>query len=262
MPSNRSRQRQAHPHRRQGRVLGQRPAPLRDHIPHHAAAWLLRRFRRALLECDWQWLDLRHRRGPRDRSACRRAPGFVQHAEYTGLSGRRRQRLPASLSSEGRRYEARDDAPLSPGEGFTVAVAWQKGIVAPPPAARQWGWWLSDNAGLLRAGPGASGVRRLLSLRLEPGGPGPGQGHHHSALHAAARAWARPASRYVTQLWRRRHGPLPRPLVGLAVKGRLKIADDDDTSPSPSLRSRQDRKPLTAAERALYAGLPVGHARS
>jgi uncharacterized membrane protein YgcG len=43
---------------------------------------------------------------------------------------------------------------LPPGNGLTVAAAWPKGVVAPPTAGQQTGWWLQDNITGVVAGAG------------------------------------------------------------------------------------------------------------
>ena len=56
-------QRQAHQDRQRRCVPAAGPACLRNSLSHRPAIGLLRGFRRALLECHRQWLDLRHRQG-------------------------------------------------------------------------------------------------------------------------------------------------------------------------------------------------------
>ena len=52
----------------------------------------------------------------------------------------------------------RTTAPLAAGEGLTVAVAWEKGVVAPPPPPSAARLWLRDNA------PPVAGLLGLLGL--------------------------------------------------------------------------------------------------
>ncbi len=111
--------------------LSTRSACLRDHLPHHAATRLLRGFRRALLERHRQWLDLPHREGRRPSCTCRRAR---RSSSMPPIPDRRasRPRFPRGRRRQGSEYRAETTARLAPDEGFTVAVAWQKGIVTPP----------------------------------------------------------------------------------------------------------------------------------
>jgi len=71
------------------------------------------------------------------------------HAEgYTGAQGAQAQGYRASLPAPGTaRWEL--TAPLAPQEGFTVVLAFPKGIVVAPTRAQRWWWLLKDNRGVL-----------------------------------------------------------------------------------------------------------------
>ena len=56
-----------------------------------------------------------------------------RHAEYTGRQGDQGGDVRVT-SATGNRYAAETTRRLEASEGFTVAVAWQKGLVAPPTA--------------------------------------------------------------------------------------------------------------------------------
>jgi uncharacterized membrane protein YgcG len=82
---------------------------------------------------------------------------FGQRAFYTGPEGSTATNAEVVSEAPGE-IVFRTTAPLGPGEGLTVAPAWQKGVVAPPPppsAARN---WLRDN------GPPAAGILALLGI--------------------------------------------------------------------------------------------------
>ena len=168
-----------------------------------------------------------------------RAPTSSSMRNITGGYRRDASNDARVLSAEGNVFEAETTRRSSPSEGFTVAVAWQKGIVAPPSDCAEMGLVDLRQCRLLRAGAGASRLRPLFPLRLEQGGARPAEGHHHSALRAAQGAGALPPCAIVTRYGVDDKG-FAAAMVGLAVKGRLKIADDDDRpSPSPSLPSPQ-----------------------
>lgn len=176
-----------------------------------------------------------------------------QHHEYTGVQGATGADVRVLVAS-GAEYRASTTRRLEAGEGFTVAVAWQKGIVAAPTGSDRWNWWLSDNAGTfsLIVCIVASGLYYLFAwnkvgrdppkgvivpLFTPPAGLGPAglrfiwkQGCDDRAFAAA--------------------------LVGLAVKDRLTIVDDDNEY---SIQKKSDAgPPLTQAERALFYSLPAG----
>jgi uncharacterized membrane protein YgcG len=176
-----------------------------------------------------------------------------EHHEYTGTQGATGADSRVQVASGGE-YRASTTRRLESGEGFTVAVAWQKGIVTAPTESQRWNWWLADNAGIfaLIASIVASGLYYLFAwtkvgrdpqkgvivpLFTPPAGLGPAgsrfiwkQGYDDRAFAAA--------------------------LVGLAVKSRLKIFDDDNEY---SIQKKSDvGPPLTQAERTLYRSLPAG----
>jgi len=74
-----------------------------------------------------------------------------QSAGYTGPAGAVGRDFTIT-SDDGAHFAARTTSPLPPGHGFTIATAWQKGIVAQPDAAQELRWWLTDNAGLFALG--------------------------------------------------------------------------------------------------------------
>src|SRR5262249_26247829 len=71
---------------------------------------------------------------------------FLQAAFYTGPQGGRGTDAEIVTREPGRTV-FRTTRPLPPRNGLTVAATWQKGVVAEPGRAQQFGWWLSDNLG-------------------------------------------------------------------------------------------------------------------
>ncbi len=182
-----------------------------------------------------------------------RGAQIKQSAAYTGRQGAQGQDF-SVLSSTGGDYRAETTRVLTPGEGFTVAVAWQKGIVAAPTATDKFSFWLWDNLGLFLllvsiAGSGAYYLRAwnkvgrdpeagtIIPLFRPPEGLGPGGARFVWKQGFDDRAFA--AS-----------------LVGLAVKGRLRIIDDDGDF-TIEKKSNQG-VPLTGAETKLHGALSSG----
>jgi hypothetical protein len=114
---------------------------------------------------------------------------------------------------------------LAPNEGFTVAVAWQKGIVAAPTEAERRRWFLGDNAGLfaLLVGLLATVGYYLYAWTKVGRDPPPGT---IIPLFAPPPGLGAAGSRFV---WKQKFDDrgFAAALVGLAVKGRLKIIDAD-----------------------------------
>ncbi len=178
-----------------------------------------------------------------------------QHDLYTGYSGDKGKDARV-ITASGSEYAAETTRRLNPNEGFTVAVAWQKGIVAAPTSGEKWNWWLSDNAGIMAL---------LLSLMASAGfhlyawdrvGRDPAGGTI-IPIFAPPAGLGPAGARYIT-----RHGLDDRgfaaAMVSLAVKGRLKIADDDDDFSVTKLPDPVRKEPLTRAEQALIQALPNG----
>ena len=74
-----------------------------------------------------------------------------QSAVYTGSFGSSGKDAKGFTSSSNS-YSAQTTRVLHSGEGLTIAVAWQKGIVTPPSQGQQQLWWLRDNAGFFGLG--------------------------------------------------------------------------------------------------------------
>jgi uncharacterized membrane protein YgcG len=177
---------------------------------------------------------------------------ITQHAEYTGAEGEQGRQYEV-LAGTGNRYRARTTAALRPGEGFTVAVAWPKGFVAAPSESERWQWFLGDNApvivlviGLIIVGfyyfyawlrvgrDPPAGI--IVPLFAPPPGLGPA------------------AVRYV---WREKFDDrtFAAAVVGLAVKGRVRIVDDGGDFIIEKHTGAKGEA-LTHAESDLYNALP------
>ncbi len=168
-----------------------------------------------------------------------------QHAAYTGpqdASGRDFR----VVTAQGSEYRAETTARLAPKEGFTVAVAWQKGIVATP-----------ANYGLIALIVSILMVLAYYLYAWKKVGRDPPQGTI-IPLFAPPPGLGAAGSRFI---WKQKFDErgFAAALVGLAVKGRLKIIDDDGDF---AIEKKPDRGPaLTRAEQAFYGGLPGGVTR-
>ena len=149
---------------------------------------------------------------------------ILQHAEYTGYQGSKAADARVT-SSQGGLYEAETTRRLEANEGFTVAVGWQKGIVAPPSGSQQWGWWIGDNAGYFALGLGLLFSAGYFCFAWNRVGRDPEKGTI-IPLFAPPQGLGPAAARYVTRYNFDDKG-FAAALVGLAVKGGLKIADDE-----------------------------------
>ena len=174
-----------------------------------------------------------------------------QHAEYTGRFGEAAQNSRV-LEATGNRYVAETTGNLEAGEGFTVAVGWQKGIVAAPTETDKRWWWIQDNLGFFMAG-----LTLLCAVlyylwawnkvgRDPPGGPIIPLFHPPEGLGPAG----------VRYIWKQGYDDrsFAAALVGLAVKKRLMIEDDDGDY---AITRLADVGPaLTSSEATLLKNLP------
>jgi uncharacterized membrane protein YgcG len=178
-----------------------------------------------------------------------------EHAEYTGYSGAQGSDARV-ISGSGSVYEAETTRRLEPEEGFTVAVNWQKGIVTPPSDSEKWGWWISDNAGYFALALGLLASAGYFFLAWTRVGRDPEKGTI-VPLFRPPKDMGPACVRYVSRYGSDEKG-FAAALVGLGVKGRLKIADDDDGFSITKLSEPSGATPLTTSERALYQSLPIG----
>lgn len=178
---------------------------------------------------------------------------IIQHDEFTG-GYRSTDNNSRVLSATGNVFEAETTATLDPNQGFTVAVAWQKGLVTPPSDAQKWAWWASDNAGFFTLALGLLSAAFYFLFAWNRVGRDPPKGTI-VPLFTPPKGLGPSAVRFVNRYGADDKG-FAAALVGLAVKGRLKIADDDRSFTITKLKGGTD--PLTPAESALFTALPSG----
>jgi uncharacterized membrane protein YgcG len=173
-----------------------------------------------------------------------------QHQLYTGFQGVAGKDARV-VSQSGNGFEAAVTRELDPGEGFTVAVGWQKGIVnVPTPNQRLW-WWLSDNLGYAFLALTVLASLLYYFLAWSRVGRDPRKGTIVPLFHPPEGLG--PAG--VRYIWKQKfdNEAFAAALVGLAVKGRLKIDNDDGDY---SLTRQPDTGPkLTSSESSLYSAL-------
>ena len=187
-----------------------------------------------------------------------RLPGDArigEYALYTGYAGDDGKDARV-VNANGNSFEAATTRRLEPGEGFTVAVNWQKGIIAAPTESQKWSWWISDNAGYFALALGLLASAGYFLFAWNRVGRDPEKGTI-IPLFTPPKDMGPACVRYVT-----RYGSddksFAAALVGLGVKGRVKIADDDGGFSISKLSEPLGGKPLTTSERVLYQALPSG----
>ncbi len=177
------------------------------------------------------------------------APEEARIEGYTGPMGSRGQDYTTAFESG--RAVIRTSRALGGGEGLTVVVSFPKGIVAEPTALDRAGYLLFDNRGLLIALAALAGTFAWLLLCWHRVGRDPEAGvvfAHYEPPEGYSPASARYINRMAYDA-----GAFSAAVVNLAVKGHLKIHNDDDDD--DSLTKTSSDAELAPGEAALLAKL-------
>ncbi len=180
----------------------------------------------------------------------------VRHEGYTGPQGSKGADY-SSVIGEDDRLVFETTRPLNAREGLTIVAMWPKGFVVEPDAATRAQWFFNDNAALLT---GAGGVLLLLlfyALAWRAVGKDPQKGvifPHYQPPKGFS-----PASmRFIKKM-----GYDPKTfataLVNLAVKGYVKIREEDNTYTIE--RNNGANGKLAAGESVLLKKLLVGNSQ-
>lgn len=194
----------------------------------------------------------------RAEAIIRLPPGATirQHALYTGRQGESGGDAQV-LQSTGERFQARTTRVLAPDEGFTVAVGWPKGFVVEPTEIDKTKDAIRDNLGVFAVVAGVLLAFAYYLFAWFRVGRDPPKGTI-IPLFTPPAGLGPAGMRYV---WKQDFDDksFAASLVGLAVKGRLKIIEKGDEF---SIQRKDDqRQPLTQAESALYRAIPAGTTR-
>jgi len=181
---------------------------------------------------------------------------FLQYASYTGRYGSKENNARiVETGSKSITFET--TAPLMPGEGFTVAVAWPTGLVKRPDSLEKLFIILADN---LAALAGLIGVGLLLAYYLSAWrkvGKDPEPGTIIPLFEPPERL-SPAAARYISNM-AFDDKAFSVALVSLAVKGFLRISESGRKEYTVvKTGAKTDRAPaaeLSKGEQALYAAL-------
>jgi len=187
-----------------------------------------------------------------------RAVKFRQRAVYTGPQG--------STQSNGKVVAERPGeilfralAPLGPHEGFTVAVAWTKGVIAGETRDDRARWWLADH------GPTLVGALALLGLlgyyfyAWKRVGRGPLAGTV-VPIFSPPDDLTPAAMRYVWKM-KADNRSFAAALVDMGVRGHIKLVEKDGgwlSGDTTTIERTSAADPLPAAEQALATALFAG----
>ncbi len=170
---------------------------------------------------------------------------------YTGVVGSSGSDAQITLGS-GNQFAATTTRVLDHGEGLTVAIAWQKGIVAPPSAQQQQLWMLRDNAGYAGLVATLLAVAAFFFWAWNKVGRDPPSGTIIPLFRPPESLG--PAG--VRFLWKQKFDDraMAASLVGLAVQGRLKIENNNGDYIVTKLENKTQA--LSPSEELIYNALP------
>jgi uncharacterized membrane protein YgcG len=178
--------------------------------------------------------------------------GFTQTALYTGPQGARGKDAEIAEQQAGR-IVVRTTKGLPYRNGLTVAVAWPKGVVAPPSQTQKLQSLFQDHPGLQSAAFGGPLVIAFYLLAWLLVGRDPRRGTI-IPLFAPPEAMSAAAVRYVdTMTYDNRC--FAAAIVGLGVNGRIKLTS---TGGDGEIKHTKSDKPLDAAEQAVEKELFKG----
>ncbi len=156
--------------------------------------------------------------------------------------------------NENNSFAAATTRPLDVGEGFTVAVAWQKGLVASPTANQRLWWWIQDNLGFGLLAATLLSVLAYFTMMWARVGRDPPKGNVFP-LFKPPEGLGPAGVRYVWKQGYDNQG-FAAAMIGLAVKGRLKIENERGDF---AITKLTDQGPsLTNTETALFRHFPAG----
>ncbi len=175
-----------------------------------------------------------------------------QHSVYTGAFGDNGSDAEV-MQASGDIFAARSTRALGEGEGLTVAVAWQKGIVVPPTAGELRTSWILDNLGFFGLIATLLFVPFYYLYAWFKVGRDPPEGNIFP-LFKPPEGLGPAGVRYV-----REQGfddkAFAAAVVGLAVKGRATVSENGGTFSIEKIRTA-GKEQLTRSESALFSGLP------
>ncbi|MBB3933218.1 putative membrane protein YgcG [Kaistia hirudinis] len=174
---------------------------------------------------------------------------FVQTAFYTGPQGARGQDA-RIVSREPGQIVFETTAPLPPGSGLTIAVAWPKGVVTPPGPARRALWWIEDNLGAMAAIIGTIIGIAYFIVAWNKVGRDPPRGTL-VPLFSPPQGLSAPATRYIAEM-DFDDRTFTSAILDLGVHRRLRLADDGRTL---TLSRLEGGAAVDTSEEAMQAAL-------
>ncbi len=178
---------------------------------------------------------------------------ILKYAAYTGPAGAQGKDFRVSYDPAGHIVFTTTRG-LAPREGLTIAVAWPKGLVAEPSREAKFGWFLWDNLPNFAAAVGLLGTFAYFLMVWFRVGRDPARGNI-IPLFTPPPGFSPPAVRYLMRMGYDQK-TFAAAVVDMAVKGYLKIEEDDDEYTLRRLNT--DRGSLDDGEQRLGSTLFQG----
>jgi hypothetical protein len=179
-------------------------------------------------------------------------PDEIDLYAYTGPQGSIGQHYLASIDYSGKpTFETSRN--LGAYEGLTISVAWPKGLVDEPGALQEVTWLLADNLNLLIAVAGLLAMFSYYIPMWRSYGKDPEPGVIF-ARYEPPRGFSPASLRYVEKMYYD-DTSLTSAVVSLAVKGYLRIVEDDDDHSLIRTDPGDNPPPLATGEKELHDAL-------
>lgn len=176
----------------------------------------------------------------------------LQLYAYTGPDGSVGQDYRSRVDWSGvPRFET--SRPLGRYEGLTISVAWPKGLVTEPGALQKTAWLLADNRNLLVVLAGLVALLGYYIPMWRNYGKDPEPGVIF-ARYEPPNGFSPASLRYIEKM-SYDDTSMTAAVVSLAVKGYLRIVEDDGEHSLLRLDPKEDAMPLATGERELHDAL-------
>lgn len=176
----------------------------------------------------------------------------LQLQAYTGGFNEQGILYSAEVDSTGTAW-FRTTMGLQQGDGLTIAVAWPKGLVQQPGNMRKFVWLLADNLNLLVAFAGLVALFSYYIPVWQKYGRDPLPGVIFTR-YAPPEGFSPASLRYIDKMGYD-NAAMTAAVVSLAVKGYLRIEDDDDTHTLHRQDPGDNPPALATGERELHDAL-------
>lgn len=176
---------------------------------------------------------------------------ILEATAYTGMMGSTARAATSRVDGNTARFETTEG--LLPHHGLTIVVTWPKGFVAEPDAMQRAGWLLADNGNLLAMVVGLAAMLAYLIPAWRMFGRDPEEGLVVTR-YAPPEGFSPASLRFIQQMYYD-NKVMTAAVVNLAVKGYLRIEEDDGDYTLTRTDPGQAPPALATGERELHDAL-------